>query len=191
MPATQVTLPETISPSLPAVSRIALTGFMGAGKTTVGRMLAERLGYDFFDLDQLIEARAGMTIGEIFQTYGEPHFRLLESRALVTALGGTHRVIGLGGGTAESTTNRLLLEQTPDTLTVFLDAPFATLYDRCRLQDEVERPLLADIEAARVRYNRRQPLYRRLAQLHLPTNGRTPDQILESLLPMLARHSRR
>lgn len=119
---------------LPCHRRLVLTGFMGAGKTTVGRLLAARLGWDFLDLDALIEARAGTTVPAIFSAHGEAHFRRLESQALASALGRNHIVLGLGGGAPEVLTNRLLLEQTPGTATVFLDAPFSVLFDRCMIQ---------------------------------------------------------
>src|SRR5438270_1754293 len=96
-------------------SRLVLTGFMGAGKTTVGRMLAERLGWEFLDLDAYIESRTGLTVPTIFTMHGEPHFRRLESQALASALGRRNIVLALGGGAPEVLTNRLLLEQTPAT----------------------------------------------------------------------------
>ncbi len=128
--------PETTNSAIPAhLQRLVLTGFMGAGKSTIGRLLANRVGWSFLDLDTHLEQRAGATIPEIFALHGEARFRRLESTALASAL--THRstVIALGGGTPESLTNRLLLEQTPATFTIFLDAPFPTLFDRCILQD--------------------------------------------------------
>ena len=119
---------------LAGLKRLVLTGFMGAGKSTVGRLLAERLGWEFLDLDVLVESRSGLTVSEIFSTRGEAHFRRLETQELAAALGRGNIVLALGGGAPESLTNRLLLEQTPATETVFLDASFATLFDRCMLQ---------------------------------------------------------
>src|SRR5215468_65391 len=118
-------------PTVPAgIQRIALTGFMGAGKSTVGRLLATRLGWNFLDLDTHLEQRAGLTVPQIFSEQGEARFRRLESTALASALAQRSTVIALGGGVPESLTNRLLLEQTPGTFTVFLDAPFPILFDR-------------------------------------------------------------
>ena len=119
---------------LPCHRRLILTGFMGAGKTTVGRLLAARLGWEFLDLDTLIETRAGMTVPAVFAAHGEAHFRRLESQSLAAALGRNHIVLTLGGGAPEVLTNRLLIEQTPGTATVFLDAPFSVLFDRCMMQ---------------------------------------------------------
>ncbi|MDE3105592.1 MAG: shikimate kinase [Acidobacteriota bacterium] len=180
--------PTTQTPPLPLqhLQRITLTGFMGAGKTTIGRLLAERLGWNFLDLDAYLEQRTGNTIADIFAQHGEQRFRRLESAALVSALGLQHTVLALGGGTPEGLTNRLLLEQTPGTLTVFLDAPFSTLYDRCVLQD-IARPVLANVEDAQQRFQQRRPHYLRLAGLTLNTADRTPEQTVQQLLAELSR----
>ena len=157
--------------------RLVLTGFMGAGKSTIGRLLAVRLNWTFLDLDAHLESRTGASIPQLFERHGEAHFRRLESSALASALGQNHTVLALGGGTPEELTNRLLLEQTPATFTIFLDAPFPTLFDRCILQD-IARPVLADPAAAQLRFQKRHPLYRRLANL---TAGQTIDALLLSL----------
>jgi len=110
--------------ALPAhLRRLVLTGFMGAGKTTVGRLLAARLNWEFLDLDAYIESRSGLSVPAIFATHGERRFRRLESAALASALSRSSLVLALGGGAPEVLTNRLLLEQTPGTATIFLDAP--------------------------------------------------------------------
>ena len=188
--------PENMPPLKPGLTlapahlrRLVLTGFMGAGKSTVGRLLAARLDWPFLDLDAHLEARTGSTIPQLFERHGEAHFRRLESTALASALGREHTVLALGGGTPEELTNRLLLEQTPATFTVFLDAPFPTLFDRCMLQD-IARPVLADPAAAQQRFQKRHPLYRRLANLTLETADHTPDQTVEDLLASLAQSSR-
>jgi shikimate kinase len=168
--------------SVPAhLRRLVLTGFMGAGKSTIGRLLAARLNWQFLDLDAHLESRTGATIPQLFERHGEAHFRRLESTALASALGHDHTVLALGGGTPEELTNRLLLEQTPATFTIFLDAPFPTLFDRCMLQD-IARPVLADPTAAQLRFNKRHPLYRRLANLTIDTAGHTADQTIDTLL---------
>jgi shikimate kinase len=161
--------------------RLVLTGFMGAGKSTIGRLLAARIGWSFLDLDAHLEARTGATIPQLFERHGEAHFRRLESSALASALGQNHTVLALGGGTPEELTNRLLLEQTPATFTIFLDAPFPTLFDRCMLQD-IARPVLADPAAAQLRFQKRHPLYRRLANLTIDTADQTAEQTAEAIL---------
>jgi shikimate kinase len=170
----------------PHLRRLVLTGFMGAGKTTVGRLLAQRLGWEFLDLDTLIETRTGLNIPSIFSAHGEARFRQLESAALASALGRSNVVLALGGGAPETLTNRLLLEQTPGTATIFLDAPFPVLFDRCMLQDQ-SRPVLADPAVAEARFLARQPIYRRLARLTIDTStlttGETVTVLLTGLVP--------
>src|SRR5688572_10409385 len=80
--------------------RVVLVGFMGSGKTTVGRQLATRLGWTFVDLDDEVEARAGMSVDELFRTRGEPAFRLLESEAGAAVLARKAIVLAPGGGWA-------------------------------------------------------------------------------------------
>jgi shikimate kinase len=174
-------------PAVPSsLERLVLTGFMGAGKSTIGLLLAARLGWNFLDLDAHLEERAGTTVPEIFALHGEARFRRLESSALASALTRRNTVIALGGGAPESLTNRLLLEQTPATFTIFLDAPFPTLFDRCVLQD-ITRPILADPEAAQSRFVARHPLYLRLAGLTVATTTQTPEDTVEDILAALHR----
>ena len=192
----QTCSPAAEPPTIPAhLRRIVLTGFMGAGKTTVGRLLAANLGWDFLDLDAYIETRTGLTVPAIFATHGEPHFRQLESNALASALGRGNLILALGGGTPEILTNRLLLEQTPATSTIFLDAPFPALFDRCMMQalnlgtpagPAQARPVLSDPATAEARFHARQPIYRRLARLTIDTAELTPEQTVSTLLARLS-----
>ena len=185
-PSPEITLPST-------VRRIVLTGFMGAGKTTVGRVLAEALGWEFLDLDAHIEQRTGATVPELFERHGEPHFRRLESSALANALSRHSTVIALGGGTPEQLTNRLLLEQTPGTVVIFLDAPFETLFDRCVLQSIESpshiRPVLASPAEAQARFTQRQPHFRRLARHILAVGDLTPAETKQAILQILTNNA--
>jgi shikimate kinase len=174
-----------LKPALPPhLRRLVLTGFMGAGKSTIGRLLARRLGWTFLDLDAHLEQRTGATIPQLFERHGETVFRRLESTALASALGQSNTVLALGGGTPEGLTNRLLLEQTPATFTIFLDAPFPVLFDRCMLQ-EIARPVLADPDAAQLRFANRHPLYLRLAHLTLDTAALTSEETVDALIAAL------
>ena len=180
------TTPEPAPNPIPAhLRRLVLTGFMGAGKSTIGRLLAARLNWDFLDLDAHLEARTNTSIPELFARHGEAHFRRLESTALASALSRSNTILALGGGTPEDLTNRLLLEQTPGTFTIFLDAPFPTLFDRCMLQD-IARPVLTDPAAAQLRFQKRHPLYRRLANLTIDTTDLTAAQTIDALLHVVA-----
>jgi shikimate kinase len=181
--------PHTIATQPAHLRRLVLTGFMGAGKTTVGRLLAARLNWDFLDLDAYIESRSGLSVPSIFSIHGEAHFRQLESMALASALGRNRLVLALGGGAPEVLTNRLLLEQTPATSTIFLDAPFSALFDRCMMQalnpGTTDRPILADPATAEARFLVRQPIYRLLARLTLDTASLTPEQTVAAILARL------
>jgi shikimate kinase len=163
-----------------------LTGFMGSGKTTVGRLLAEQLGWRFVDLDEEVERREGRTVPAIFAESGEAHFRHLESSALVSLLGQRRVVIALGGGAPEELGNRLLLEQTPRTEVVYLAAPLETLLDRCNHQaadpGATFRPVLVE---AHIRFTRRRPLYERIAAHHIDTTMLSPEPAAQAILAVL------
>ena len=166
------------------LSRVVLTGFMGAGKSTVGRLLAGRLGWDFVDVDDAIVSKAGMPVAEIFAKYGEFVFRRMETSAIAHALGGRNTVVALGGGAVEVLANRLLLEQTPRTAVVFLDGALSVLLDRCQNQtDAAERP---NLRVAEERFRYRTPLYRRVAQVRVDTAEHTPEQSVTLLQQRLS-----
>ena len=117
---------------------IALVGLMGAGKTSVGRRLAVRLGLPFVDADEEIEQAAGRSVADIFEDYGEPAFRDLERRVLARLLGGPPQVIGTGGGAFIDPDTRALMRER--CITVWLRVEIATLVKRVRGNDR--RPLL-------------------------------------------------
>jgi shikimate kinase len=166
-------------------SRIILTGFMGAGKTTVGALLAERLGWDFVDSDLLVEARTGVTVAEIFEKRGEAAFREVEAAAIRDAASGDRLVAALGGGALEIASTRDLVAGLPDALVIFLDAPLETLLARCagHAGDPV-RPVLADRARLAARWNARLPWYRR-AHLTVDTAELSPEAVAGYILQRL------
>lgn len=119
---------------------IFLVGFMGAGKTTVGRALALHLEYDFFDLDELIGARIGKSVQEIFTELGEAQFRSLESEAIQSCRDMVRSVVALGGGAYVQEENRTLLRAIGKT--VWLDCPLEVCL--MRISGDKSRPLLGD-----------------------------------------------
>ena len=134
---------------------LALIGFMGAGKTTLGAEVAERLGRTFIDLDRELEAQQRRTISELFAHGGEAHFRVLEAAAAVDALSkAPPAVIALGGGAAESATVRKALRD--NAMTVRLEVDFDTAWERVQGGD---RPLAADRDEFRALFERRKALY--------------------------------
>lgn len=164
-----------------AVRRIVLTGFMGAGKSTVGALLAARLGWRFLDSDTLIEERSGMTIARIFAAYGEAAFRVAEAEAIRSTTSEDAVVLALGGGAIENETTRGILDEMPDTCIIFLDAPLETMIDRCLSQPgAAERPILADRERLALRFANRMPHYRK-AHLTITTMGLGPDAVAETI----------
>jgi shikimate kinase len=167
-----------------APSRLILTGFMGAGKSTVGAILAKDMGWRFLDLDHVIEAASGLTIPEIFRDHGEANFRERERQALQELNSQDQLVLALGGGAIESQPTRALLFETPGTCLIFLDAPLRELLVRCRVEDKV-RPLLAAPEALEDRFYRRLPHYRN-AHITVVTSGLAPQQVADQVRAQLS-----
>lgn len=174
------------------VERIVLTGFMGSGKSTVGRALAHRLGWRFVDLDSLIEQRHGRAVSRIFAESGEAAFRTMETEALTSSLREPRLVVALGGGALETPANRHALSAASQTCIVLLTASFETLYDRCQQQIVAAtdsslpvRPLLGDREAAASRLALRDAHYRETATLVLDSTGQQPEESVDALLALL------
>lgn len=139
--------------------RIYLTGFMGSGKSTVGRRLAERLSIPFVDLDAEIERRAGMTVREIFERHGEPVFRSMEHEALRATLELPDAVVATGGGTMVFEDNLRLIRSSG--LSVWLNPPFAAIVSRIGALGKQDRPLFRDERQALALYQERLPAYQR------------------------------
>ena len=167
------------APSIPP-RRIVLTGFMGSGKSTVGPLLAVRLGWRFVDVDEVIESEAGVTIAELFARHGEAAFRDRERTSIQRLAEGDRVVLSLGGGAIENAETRALLLTASGTLLVHLQVELATTLARCR-GTEHTRPILADHANLAARYQRRLPLYR-TAHHSIPVDALTPDEVVDAIL---------
>jgi shikimate kinase len=177
--------PATSSPHA-----VFLVGFMGAGKSSVGRALGQQLNWGFEDLDDRIERREGRRIAEIFRDSGEEEFRRAEHGALRQVLdefrGGGVKIVALGGGAfVEEKNAKLLLESAFPT--VFLDAPVEELWRRCSEQAgeaRAERPLLRSQQQFRALHQTRRRRYAR-ASVRIETGGRTVDAIAAEIAKKL------
>ena len=159
---------------------IYLVGFMGSGKTTVGKALAELTHQPFIDLDEAIERQASKPITTIFKDDGEAYFRQLEHDALIQTIeyGG---VVSTGGGIIERSDNR---EWLTGKQVVFLETPWSTIVER--LKHDKTRPLWQQSLAEKERlFNRRQPLYKKVSQYVIDTRQNAPTDIAEKIINQL------
>lgn len=162
------------------VENIALLGFMGCGKTTVGCLLAKRLGFLFLDTDYLIEERSGLDIPRIFELFGEEYFRELETRILKKVASYRKLVLSTGGGLPMKDENWKLLKER--FLTVFLEVPFDTLWKR--IASDPGRPLLRRYprkDLLEQLYLERLSRYRE-ADVIISAGGLTPQKIVEAIV---------
>jgi shikimate kinase len=160
--------------------RIVLTGFMGSGKSTIGPLVADRLGWDFLDVDDVIEQETGATIAELFTRHGEALFRDREHATIARLAAGDALVLALGGGAIERVETRNLLLTASGTLLIHLEVELATTLSRCA-GTENSRPILADQANLAHRYNRRLPLYR-TAHVSIPVDALTPNEVVDTIL---------
>lgn len=166
---------------------LVLCGFMGSGKTTVGKLLAKKLGRTFVDMDAYIENAAGMTVSRIFETQGEPSFRQMESKAAKELSEAEGLVVATGGGALLNPKNQaafsengviILLEVTPETVLR-------------RLKNDLSRPLLARPDKERVireLMEQRIPVYRASARIIVDGNG-SAEQVLAEIAEKLEKMS--
>lgn len=160
---------------------IVLVGFMGAGKTTVGRLVADKLGVPFLDSDHAIEKRAGRSIPDIFTAVGEPGFRELEHQVIADLLAGSPAVLALGGGAAGHPRTRELLAA-PGVDVVYLRVGFAEAL--ARVGGDSGRPMLARPDISEV-FQSRQEIYAAVATLTIDTGGRSPEEAASDILTRL------
>jgi shikimate kinase len=162
------------------VRRVYLVGFMGAGKSSVGRELASLLEWDLVDLDSEIEHAQGMSIREIFEKVGEPEFRKIERDTLKRVSRRTDTVIALGGGAYIDPENQAIAESAG--VTVWLKVSFANALGRVTIGGA--RPLFNDPEKAKRLYQDRLASYRR-AQVHISTDGAPPATVARMIKTLI------
>lgn len=163
---------------------IILTGFMGSGKTEVGKMLAQRLGYTFIDTDKLVEEQEGKSISDIFREDGEPYFRDIEALILKDLSGLEGHVISTGGGIVTREDNILNLKKTG--LVIWLKASPETIFKR--VSSETNRPMLKvdnPLEQIKKLLSMREQFYSR-ADLSIDTDGLEVDEVVDIIIKKVA-----
>ena len=166
------------------MTRIALIGYRGTGKSTVAKILAERLGLELAELDRLIDERAGERIPEIVSRFGWDKFRELETELLADVVKRDNMVFDLGGGVVEREENRKLIKDS--CRVVWLKASPKVII--ARIQDALHRPSLTGksfVDEVPEVLARREPLYRSLAHLELDTENQSPEQLAEAIIASL------
>jgi shikimate kinase len=162
---------------------LVLVGFMGSGKSSVGRILSSLTGFALVDTDTLVAQEAGQSIPTIFKQHGEEHFRALETKVLQSLVGRIGLIIATGGGIITVEENRQLLPQIGPV--VWLDASPDHLYQRVK---HSKRPLLQTAHPRRTveeLYRQREPLYREAATLRIDSSSLTHRQTAEAVLAAL------
>lgn len=175
---------EGLAKSLPS---IFLVGPMGAGKTTIGKLLAKYLGREFVDCDHYIVAQTGADIPWIFAKEGEEGFRDRETRALLDLTDKPNIVMATGGGAVGRAENRELLKKG---LVIYLDANVDT--QLFRTKKDKNRPLLQNDNpraTLEMLYQKRHPLYQEVATIIVPTGRAYPKQMMTDILALLAEHA--
>jgi len=157
--------------------KIYLIGFMATGKSTVGKALANRLHWEFRDLDELIEEREQLSVADFFRKKGETAFRKAESAMLEEIQQLRRVVVATGGGTFDNSSNRTII--TNDGIAVWLDTPIETALSR--LSDDPTRPLASNPKQLRSLWASRRPTYS-LAQVQLATEGKTIEDLVTQII---------
>jgi shikimate kinase len=161
---------------------IYLIGYRCTGKTTIGKILAERVHYDFLDMDQAIEQQTGSTISELVRTHdGWDYFRQVEKETLLNTRKIKDTVVSTGGGIVTDPENRIFLNK--NGFTIWLDADMETILSRLHSDPSTwsSRPSLTDknlIDETAELLNLRKPLYAKAAHLKIETGLHTPEEIL-------------
>jgi shikimate kinase len=169
--------------------RVTLIGFMGAGKSTVARLLGELLGLSVVEVDQLVLARSGKTsIAAIFEEQGEERFREWESEAAAELSRASDLVISVGGGLAARAGNAKHLKANGGVV-VYLRTGFDEVC--ARLKNQSERPNFQDVKQARALYEARAPIYEGCADIVVDTDGLSPEEVARETAARLKAHAER
>jgi len=160
--------------------KVYLVGFMAAGKTTVARALAKRLGWQAVDIDELVERREHLTVADVFAKHGESYFRAVERAVLLEQAGPRHLVVATGGGTFADAQNRAAING--DGVSVWLDVPLERLI--ARVPADGRRPLAADRAGFERLYHQRRAAYEQ-AHMRLDAGRAGVDALVEQLLDWL------
>jgi shikimate kinase len=163
--------------------KIYLVGFMAAGKTTVARAMAERLGWRAEDVDELIEARERRTVTDIFARQGEQYFRGVEREILRLVLPLRHVIVATGGGTFQDPENRAAINL--DGLSIWLDVPFEEVL--ARIPADGRRPLAADRAQLERLFALRQASYA-YANVRIDAGAARPEEIAERIIDAIGGH---
>ncbi|WP_338750063.1 shikimate kinase [Bacillus sp. FJAT-52991] len=165
------------------MTTIFITGFMGAGKTTIGKLLAAQLHVPVIDTDVYIEQQEGTAISEIFRHKGEAYFREAETAVLQKLCTNERKLVTTGGGIIMKEKNRQLMKQHGSV--IFLEADLAVIFDR--LKDDTSRPLIQNQEQSRIQqlYEKRLPLYKEAADFIIHTTNQTAEQVAEEVIQRL------
>jgi shikimate kinase len=188
-------LPESMV-DFKEIPHVCLVGFAGSGKSTIGRVLARRLGRTLVDTDMLIEHKTGLTIPDLFERHGEKYFRKVETSVIVQLVSGkaAPMVIAIGGGAFQGALNRKALQKSA--VIVYLSCPMADLY--ARLKNRTGRPMLNAgpesgsasgrrfLEKIKALLSRRRKFYE-MADLRVSTHGKTREQTVDELMRKLVK----
>ena len=171
-------------PDRPA--RVVLVGFMGSGKTSVGRVLARRLGYRFEDMDRRIEERTGRTVADIFRDDGEEAFREMEHEEAQALAALTGRIVATGGGTFTRSATRALLQE--GALTVWLRCDLERIL--ARVPADGSRPLAGNRGIMRALLAEREPSYR-MADVAVDASAGTPREVADRIVGLVEGRGRK